>query len=154
MISKEEFNKLRNDIRTKEEASLKAHKLDVEKTWNLSKEKIKSEIENTITNVIYPDMAEYYNTNECQLGEYKKEDGMSFIKEFRATTFVDLDRLFFLYENDKSVDIADECRKLIGSEFNDYIDDMRFNVARTTRTNSNRALRIDIVVKIDLNKES
>lgn len=154
MISKEQFNKLRNDIRTKEENSLKAHKLDIEKTWNLSKEKIKTEIENTITNVIYPDMEEYYNTNECQLGEYKKEDGMSFIKEFRATTFVDLDRLFFSYENDKTIDIADECRKLIGSEFNDYIDDMIFRVAHTTRTNSNRALRIDIVVKIDLNKES
>lgn len=154
MISKEEFNKLRDDIRIKEEKSRKAHKIDIEKTWNLAKEKIKSEIENTITNVIYPDMEEYYNTNECKLGHYKKEDGMSFIKEFKAITFVELDRLFITYQNDKTIDIADECRELIGSEFNDYIDNMRFSIEHSTRTNSNKCLRIDIVVKIDLNRES
>lgn len=154
MITKEEFNKLKNDIKSKEEKSRKAHRIDIEKTWNLAKEKIKSEIENTITNVIYPDMEEYYNTNECKLGHYKKEDGMSFIEEFKAITFVELDRLFFTYENDKTIDIADECRELIGSEFNDYIDNMRFSIEHTTRTNSNKCLRIDIVVKIDLDRES
>lgn len=154
MISKEEFNKLKSDIKVKEEQARKAHKIEVEKTWENAKEKIKTEIENTITNVIYPDMEEYYKTNESKLGQYIKEDGMSFIEEFKAITFVELDRLFFTYENDKTIDIADECRELIGSEFNDYIDNMRFSIEHTTRTNSNKCLRIDISVKINLNRES